>query len=91
VSWTAIAATRSEGLRRGVTKRSITIASHRTSVSLEQPFWEALSEIAVTAGKSVAAIVAEVDRTRASPLSLSAALRLYVLAWYRGKAGLRSR
>jgi predicted DNA-binding ribbon-helix-helix protein len=74
-----------------VTKRSITIAGHRSSVSLEQPFWEALSEIALAAGKSVAAIVAEVDRLRVPPLSLSAALRLYVLEEYRGKAGSRKR
>ncbi len=68
-------------------KRSITIAGHRTSVSLEQPFWDALNEVAAARGSSLAALVAEVDRGRKAELSLSAALRLHALAWYRRKAG----
>jgi predicted DNA-binding ribbon-helix-helix protein len=64
-------------------KRSLTIARHRTSVSLEEPFWTALAEIAQAEGKSVAALVGEIDQkrseTRAADASLSAAIRLYVL------------
>ena len=45
-----------------VSKRSVTIAGHRTSISLEPPFWEALAEIAAGRGMSVAALVAEIDR-----------------------------
>jgi predicted DNA-binding ribbon-helix-helix protein len=64
-------------------KRSLTIARHRTSVSLEDEFWDALLTIARTDGKSVAALVGEIDKRRsakASPQgSLSAAIRVYVL------------
>lgn len=68
-------------------KRSLTIARHRTSVSLEEPFWEALSEIAQNQGKSVAGLVREIDEARSArpdKISLSASLRLYVLAQARG-------
>jgi predicted DNA-binding ribbon-helix-helix protein len=65
-------------------KRSLTIARHRTSVTLEDEFWEALAEIARTDGKSVAGLVGEIDRRRSAAAkgnsSLSAAIRLYVLA-----------
>jgi predicted DNA-binding ribbon-helix-helix protein len=63
-------------------KRSLTIARHRTSVSLEAPFWEALAELAQDQGKSIARLVSEIDceRTaRGDGTSLSASLRLYVL------------
>jgi predicted DNA-binding ribbon-helix-helix protein len=58
-------------------KRSVTIAGHRTSVSIEAPFWDALKEIADERGLSLNALIAEVDRTRAS--NLSSALRVFVL------------
>ena len=64
-------------------KRSLTIARHRTSVTLEDDFWEALAEIARADGKSVAGLVGEIDRRRSATgghASLSAAIRLYVLA-----------
>jgi predicted DNA-binding ribbon-helix-helix protein len=64
-------------------KRSISIRGHRTSVSLEAPFWEALTSMAAVRGTSVAALVAEVDAER-GPTNLSSALRLAVLAHYRG-------
>ncbi len=64
-------------------KRSLTIARHRTSVSLEEEFWTALADIAKARDKSVAALVREIDQmrtARSSEESLSAAIRLYVLA-----------
>ena len=60
-------------------KRSVTIAGHRTSISLEESFWRSLAEIAQTRGLSVAAIVGEVDRSRPPHQNLSSALRVYVL------------
>jgi predicted DNA-binding ribbon-helix-helix protein len=64
-------------------KRSLSIARHRTSISLEDEFWEALGKLARADGKSVAGLVGEIDKRRsakggAQP-SLSAAIRLYVL------------
>jgi predicted DNA-binding ribbon-helix-helix protein len=59
-------------------KRSVTIDRHRTSISLEAPFWDALSEIAGAEGRSVAALIGEIDKSRGDA-NLSAAIRLYVL------------
>lgn len=66
-------------------KRSLTIAGHRTSVSLEEPFWDALKEIGAAEGLTVAALIAQVDSGRAG-MNLSSALRLHVLQHYRAKA-----
>jgi len=61
-----------------IRKRSVTIHGHRTSVSLEGPFWELLDEMAARQGQSLASLVQAVDRKREG--GLSSALRLYVLA-----------
>jgi predicted DNA-binding ribbon-helix-helix protein len=69
-----------------VRKRSVTIAGHRTSVSLETEFWDGLGALAAARGRSVAALIAEIDEARDG--NLSSALRLAVLRFYRdGAAG----
>ncbi|MCB1500837.1 MAG: ribbon-helix-helix domain-containing protein [Bauldia sp.] len=65
-------------------KRSITIAGHRTSVSIEDPFWSGLGEMATARGASVAELIAAIDQERGSA-NLSSAIRMAVLAWYRGR------
>lgn len=70
-------------------KRSIAVAGHRTSVSLEEPFWRGLAEIAALRGVSIAGLVAEVDQARPARSNLSSALRVYVLDWYRSGAASR--
>jgi len=70
-----------------VNKRSVTIAGHRTSVSLEPQFWEALGEIAAAEGRSIAALIAAIDRRRPRGDSLSSAIRLHVLASLRRRVG----
>jgi predicted DNA-binding ribbon-helix-helix protein len=62
----------------GVVKRSVAIAGHATSVSLEGPFWEALRAIAVEEGLSVQALIGRIDAERAGQ-NLSSAIRVYVL------------
>ena len=64
-----------------VVKRSVSIRGHRTSFSLEQPFYDDLIAIAAERSLSLAALVAEIDETRTRDANLSSALRLYVLAW----------
>jgi predicted DNA-binding ribbon-helix-helix protein len=59
-------------------KHSLVIAGHRTSISLEDAFWNALREIAVTRGQSLAGLVAEIDATRGDA-NLSSAIRVFVL------------
>lgn len=68
-----------------VEKRSVTIRGHRTSYSLEKPFYDDLVGIAAARKMTLAALVAEVDEGRPRETNLSSALRLYVLAWV--KAG----
>lgn len=71
-------------------KRSLTIAGHRTSIAIEQEFWAGLEAMALSGGKSIAALVAEIDEQREAP-NLSSAVRLAVLAWYRDRPGYRDR
>jgi predicted DNA-binding ribbon-helix-helix protein len=60
-------------------KHSLTIAGHRTSISLERPFWDHLTAIAATRDLSVAALVAQIDEAREAR-NLSSAIRLFVLS-----------
>jgi len=69
----------------GVKKHSLVIAGHRTSVSLEAAFWDALKRIAATDGCSLAALVARVDAERGAA-NLSSALRVYALERLAGGA-----
>lgn len=62
-----------------VEKRSISIRGHRTSFSLEKPFFDELARIATEREMSLAALVAEIDETRARDTNLSSALRVFVL------------
>ncbi|WP_430911066.1 ribbon-helix-helix domain-containing protein [Methylobacterium sp. sgz302541] len=66
-------------MTNGVVKRSVMIAGHRTSVSLEAPFWDALRDIATARGLSLAAVIGEVDAGR-NGQNLSSAIRVFVLA-----------
>jgi predicted DNA-binding ribbon-helix-helix protein len=63
----------------GVVKRSVAIAGHRTSVSLEAPFWDALKEIAGRRGASVQQLIGHIDASRGAQ-NLSSAIRVFVLA-----------
>ena len=67
-----------EGRRARVVKRSLSIAGHRTSVSLEDAFWRRLRDIAVDRDLSTNALVAQVDAARGEA-NLSSALRVFVL------------
>lgn len=67
-----------------IRKRSIAIRGHRTSVSLEDAFWDALLRIAEERKVPLARIIAEIDEARAPGDNLSSALRLHVLQWALG-------
>jgi predicted DNA-binding ribbon-helix-helix protein len=69
----------SAGEASGIIKRSVAIAGHRTSVSLEAPFWDALTRIARERSLSVQACIAEIDSTRGAS-NLSSAIRVHILA-----------
>jgi predicted DNA-binding ribbon-helix-helix protein len=62
-----------------VVKHSVTIRGHRTSLSLEQPFFDRLMAIAARRQMSLAALIAEIDDARPKDANLSSALRIFVL------------
>ncbi|MCR6632739.1 MAG: ribbon-helix-helix domain-containing protein [Magnetospirillum sp.] len=64
-------------------KRSVVIAGHATSVSLEPQFWDALRGIADVRGVSLNQLVAEIDGSRQG--NLSSAVRVYVLEYLQKK------
>lgn len=64
-------------------KRSVMIAGHRTSVSLETEFWSALQDIARARGQSVQALIGAIDSARGER-NLSSAIRVFVLGAFRG-------
>lgn len=59
-------------------KHSLTLKGHRTSVSLEAPFWEEFRAIAARRDTGLNALAAEIDRTRGD-VGLATAIRLFVL------------
>ena len=65
-------------------KRSVLVAGHKTSVSLEAAFWDELRAIAAARDLSLNALIAEIDQSRTG--NLSSAIRLHVLDWLRGHA-----
>jgi predicted DNA-binding ribbon-helix-helix protein len=65
-----------------ILKRSIIIAGHKTSISLEDEFWNSFKEIASERGMTVAALVGAIDGGR-KHVNLSSAIRLFVLGAYR--------
>ncbi len=71
-------------MRQALKKRSVVIAGHKTSVSLEDAFWQALKRLAAERGVSVNDLVAEIDRRRSG--SLSGAIRVTVLEWLESQA-----
>lgn len=67
-------------------KKSLTIAGHRTSISLEPIFWEVLKDIAKHEKCSVARLVAQVDEARTpGEGSLSGAIRVFIVGRLRGR------
>ena len=66
-------------------KRSITIAGHATSISLEAPFWDAIRDIAAQQDMSAQDLIAEIYNSKRMA-SLSSAIRVYMLSWYQDKA-----
>jgi predicted DNA-binding ribbon-helix-helix protein len=72
-------------MKSPVVKRSIVIAGHKTSVSLEDAFWKGLKDIAGGRDKTLSDLVAAIDSERRHG-NLSSAIRLFVLDYYRSQA-----
>ncbi|HWK45991.1 MAG TPA: ribbon-helix-helix domain-containing protein [Stellaceae bacterium] len=67
-------------------KRSVLIAGHRTSVSLEPEFWAALKDLAESRRLSINQVIEQIDASRTR--NLSSAIRVFVLAQYRSASPL---
>lgn len=66
-------------------KRSVTLRGHRTSVSLEDDFWQAFRDLAAARGLGLNQLAAEIDEARAPDTGLATAIRLAVLRHLRGR------
>lgn len=73
-------------MKSPVVKRSIVIAGHKTSVSLEDAFWKGLKEIAIGRELTLSDLVASIDTDRHHG-NLSSAIRLFVLDHFRAQSG----
>src|SRR5262245_4871863 len=73
-------------MKSSVVKRSIVIDGHKTSVSLEDPFWNDLKMIARTRSLTLSELVAAINASR-DHSNLSSAIRLYVLSSFRSEDG----
>jgi predicted DNA-binding ribbon-helix-helix protein len=67
-------------------KHSFAIRGHRTSISLEAEFWDALREAAAAEGVGLSALVARIDQDRGAA-GLSSAVRVWVLDYFRRRTG----
>ncbi len=76
-------------MKSPVVKRSIVIADHKTSVSLEDAFWKGLKDIANDRDVTLSDLIASIDTGR-SHGNLSSAIRLFVLDHYRNKTAASS-
>lgn len=76
------------GSRQAIKKRSVEIAGHRTSLSLEEAFWHALKRLAAADGVSLNKLIERIDRERES--NLSSAVRVYVLERLEAEAATAS-
>lgn len=71
-------------------KRSVEIAGHKTSISLEPVFWDLLRRAATAAGLPVNALVAQIDAERIaapSPPGLAGAVRVWLVGWLQAQEG----
>jgi predicted DNA-binding ribbon-helix-helix protein len=67
-----------------ITKRSVVIAGHKTSISVEDDFWSSFRDIAQQRHETVCQLVSSINAQRTHP-NLSSAIRLFVLGFYRNQ------
>jgi predicted DNA-binding ribbon-helix-helix protein len=72
-------------MKSSIVKHSVVIGGHKTSVSLEQPFWAAIRELAASRSMTISDLLREIDQGR-SNANLSSAVRVFVLENFRRHA-----
>lgn len=68
-----------------IAKRSVVIDGHKTSISLEEPFWQAVRDIADQRQITVSELLRQIDQSRANA-NLSSAVRIFVVDQFRRQA-----
>ena len=76
-------------MKSTIVKHSVVINGHKTSVSLEQPFWNIVREIAEAEQMTVSALLRQIDESRRHA-NLSSAVRIFVLERVRAQYGARA-
>lgn len=64
-------------------KRSVLLQGHKTSITMEDAFWDAIKTIADQSHCSVNTVIADIDAQRDPSANLSSCVRVYILEWYR--------
>ncbi len=72
-------------MNHAIVKRSIIVSGRKTSVSLEEPFWNCLKEIAIKSDAHLSDVIADIKANR-GPNNLSSAIRLFVFESARAEA-----
>jgi len=72
-------------MKSPIVKRSVVLAGHKTSVSLEDAFWQGLKDIATSRRTTLSDLISSIDGDRERG-NLSSALRLFVLSHYQTRA-----
>jgi predicted DNA-binding ribbon-helix-helix protein len=72
-------------MKSPVVKRSIVVAGHKTSVSIEEAFWNGMKEISALRNMTLSELVGEIDGNRQRG-NLSSAIRLFVLDYFKNRA-----
>jgi len=72
-------------MKSSIVKRSVSVAGHKTSISLEDAFWSSLRQIAKERHETLSDLIAKVDADR-QHVNLSSCIRLFVLDWARDQA-----
>ena len=72
-------------MKSNIVKRSVVVDGHKTSVSLEEAFWNGMKTVAAERGSTLSELVGEIDAERKQG-NLSSAIRLFVLGHYRSRA-----
>ena len=74
----------------GIPKRSISLPGYKTSVSLENEFWQSLRDIAEERGKSLAQLITDINTERNSG-NLASAIRIFIVRYYRDQFNSRAK
>jgi|SRR6476620_1371379 predicted DNA-binding ribbon-helix-helix protein len=72
-------------MKSPVAKRSVVVGGHKTSVSLEEAFWDGLKEISGSRNTTLSGLISEIDNNRHES-NLSSAIRLFVLGYFKSRA-----